>query len=129
MNGTTPAQIEEWVKNAWQDVTLEFARCWGDIPDEEILDEVRSIFAGTIENAIRNHGVEWEEPIRSYALRHVCKIAKRADRCGTCGKGSTKGDIQEVAEGVFDEAHKTCQRLEKMKITTAEKIGIICNRA
>jgi hypothetical protein len=125
----TPAQIAAYVEEAWLDVSMEFARCLGETPEGDVLKKAREIFDNTVKNAIENHGVEWEEPIRSYALRHVCKIAKEAQRCRGCGGKDLDDDLEDVAKDVFDKANESCKRLEQREIVSADKVGVLCERA
>lgn len=130
--GTTPEEIKAFVKQAWQDIQTEFAACLGEGLDAATLKKLKEIFDRTVRNAIENYGVAWEEPIRSYALRHVCMIAKRARRCTPCD-GSIAEGLDAAADTVFDEAHKTCQRLAAHRgwagdAGRAGKIGVLCGK-
>ena len=126
--GTTPSQIEEDYKTALAESIAEFGRCLGTDYDEELLERVRTLFDWTIGKAITN-GVEWEEPIRSYGLRHVCKIARKVGKCAPC-EGPSADELEDVYKDVIKQAKKTCGKLvekkERSRDDGAVKIGILC---
>jgi hypothetical protein len=122
VNGTTPAKIEKDVQAAWQDVLMEFARCSGVLPEGDVLAKIEKLFEDTIENGIRNHGAGWDEPIRSYALKHVCKIAKRS----ACDCDVSADDLVSTTTIVIEDARKTCTKLAKSNKMKADEIGILC---
>jgi hypothetical protein len=124
MNGTTPGKIQEDYDTALLEVTAEFGRCVG-VYDEDLLDKIRELFAKTIGKAIKESGVAWEEPIRSYALRHVCKIGHKAGCSDDC-EGPSEDDLQDAFDKVIKKAQATCTVIANKPAVKATKIGILC---
>lgn len=125
MAGLTPQQVQVYLHEALVDAVAEFARCAGTELDEELRNAFKKWFDKTIGNAIENSGIAWEEPIRSYALRNVCKIAKRADRCSKCGDISPE-DLAEAAECVIEKARETCKVMVQKNFIAAQEVGVLC---
>ena len=113
-----PGVIESWAEEAWNDVLIEFARCSGYFPEGDILDEIKELFDNTIGAGITGIGVAWEEPLRSFGLRHVCKIAKRYKRC--CDETS----LTETTDAVVEQARKSCEVLEAQG--KLGETGVLC---
>jgi len=125
-----PAALQQQVEDAWQDAMGEFIACLGEPVNRAALDAMRKLFDRTIRAAIENHGVAWEEPIRSYALRHICQIAKEVHRCRSCG--IDVGDaLDQAATVIFDRAEETCKRVAKSGSggPVAQRLGVLCGRA
>lgn len=120
----TPPTVQAMVDQAWEDVQNEFAGCLGEVPDEETRKALEDLFDETIRNAIENFGLVWEEPIKSYALRHVCMIAKAA-RNPKPGSTIAK-DLPIVAYAIMKKAKESCKTVEERKGGTGIKIGILC---
>jgi len=125
-----PAALQQQVEEAWQDAMSEFIACLGEPVDSAARDAMRKLFDGTIRSAIENHGVMWEEPIRSYALRHICQIAKEVNRCRSCGNDIGES-LDQAAKVIFDRAEGTCKRVAKANPAgpIATRLGVLCGRA
>ncbi len=128
----TPAEIQAMLDQAWDDVQNEFAGCLGEVPDEETRAALRKEFDKTVGNAIKNNGVAWEEPIKSYALRHVCMIARASKKCKD--DPSIAKCLPKAAATIIKKARESCDRLEQQEgaagvAARANRLGIICPRS
>jgi hypothetical protein len=116
MTGTPTAQ--DYYDEAYLQAVIEFVRCSGAALEGKLLEKFNEIFNKTIGDAIMNNGVKWQEPIASYGLRHICKIARRASRCADCS-GMTEDDLDEAADKVIERARAVCT-------LAGGEIGILC---
>jgi len=127
---TGPADLQQQLDDAWADAMGEFIACLGEPVSPAALQAMRKLFDSTIRSAIENHGVMWEEPVRSYALRHICQLAKEVNRCRGCGMDV--GDaLDQASKVVFDRAEETCKRVAKSNSggPIAQRLGVLCGRA
>ena len=120
MPGSSP--VDEEVQRAFEDVAMEFARCYGETVDEDLYDKMKAVFATTVEKGIRDEGAEWEEPQRSFVLRYVCKIARQYAECTSCEEPDDD-DLKDIADPILDQAHDVCEKKEDQ---VKAQLGIFC---
>lgn len=114
--------MDAYLDAARLEIVAEFGRCSGEEVTEEIREALMDIFADTVQKGVQDYGVKWEEPIRSYVLRHVCKIAARAKNCAECGE-LTAEDVEEAAGSILDRARRACKLKEDVM---DYKLGVLC---
>ncbi len=111
------------VQKARDEVLMEFGRCSGLEPSEEIRAVAVAIFENNIGAWLKsNDKNKWEEPIRSYVLRHVCKIARQAS-CDPCDVVDSL-DVAKAAKDVMTRAEKACKTKDQSELATP--IGDLC---
>lgn len=65
------------VEKALVDVACEFGRSYGGEITEDMREKVLAYFDRTVRKGIADFGVDWEEPTRSFVLKHVAKIGRK----------------------------------------------------
>ncbi|MFQ5690276.1 MAG: hypothetical protein ACE5HQ_08390 [Gemmatimonadota bacterium] len=91
------------------ETAIEFGRNIRADLDEQAVREAAEIFQRIVEKGLEERGYEWKEPLRSFVLRHVAKIGRRAD--ALAAEGSITAEIlREATESTIRRTIAALQR-------------------
>lgn len=86
------------------EVAIEFGRNIRSEMDAEAVQRAAAVFDETVREAIESEDYAWDEGTRSFVLRHIGKIARRAD--ALAGGASISAENLEAAKAEIFERTK-----------------------